>query len=265
MAATVESHRSLTVCLQFFQHYRNNFGGLYLLFTSVAPDVLFGYIVGHCQFTSSDDLVYLAQVYFNKKLMGEYNSTVGKYTGYTEKAILCQVFFMSVCAETLKFFAESSCLLHVKTSYERTKTVTVEPSVSLSSFKAVDSKHPSTLICSAYKFFPKQIRVTWLRNGKEVTSDVTSTEEMPNGGWLYQIHTVLEYTPRLGETITCKVEHASLMEPLLYEWEPMPESQRNKIAVGTAGLLLGLVIFVGGLIYYKKNSSGKRNDQISLV
>lgn len=99
--------------------------------------------------------------------------------------------------------------------------------------------------------------MTWLRNGKEVTSDVTSTEEMPNGGWLYQIHTVLEYTPRLGETITCKVEHASLMEPLLYEWEPMPESQRNKIAVGTAGLLLGLVIFVGGLIYYKKNSSGR--------
>lgn len=49
-------------------------------------DALFGYIVGHCQFTSSDDLVYLAQVYFNKKLMGEYNSTVGKYTGYTEKA-----------------------------------------------------------------------------------------------------------------------------------------------------------------------------------
>lgn len=45
----------------------------------------------------------------------------------------------------------------------------------------------------------------------------------------------------------------------------MPESQRNKIAVGTAGLLLGLVIFVGGLIYYKKNSSGKRNYQISLA
>lgn len=36
----------------------------------------------------------------------------------------------------------------------------------------------------------------------------------------------------------------------------MPESQRN---------MLGLVIFVGGLIYYKKNSSGKRNDQISLA
>lgn len=46
---------------------------------------------------------------------------------------------------------------------------------------------------------------------------------------------------------------------------PMPESQRNKIAVGTAGLLLGLVIFVGGLIYYKRNTSGKRNDQISLA
>lgn len=46
---------------------------------------------------------------------------------------------------------------------------------------------------------------------------------------------------------------------------PTPESQRNKIAVGTAGLLLGLVIFFGGLIYYKRNNSGERNDHINLA
>ncbi|KAM8734290.1 H-2 class II histocompatibility antigen, E-S beta chain-like isoform 1-T1 [Acanthopagrus schlegelii] len=229
---------------------------LFLLFSR--SDALFGYIVGHCQFTSSDDLVYLAQVYFNKKLMGEYNSTAGKYTGYTEKA-----------SEIADGFNKNPKMLEQeKKNYEECKTfiplisdlyskTAIEPSVSLRSFKAVDSKHPSKLICSAYKFFPKQIKVTWLRNGKEVTSDVTTTEEMPNGGWLYQIHSILEYTPRQGETITCKVEHASLMEPQLQEWVPTPESQRNKIAVGTAGLLLGLVIFFGGLIYYKKNNSGR--------
>lgn len=41
----------------------------------------------------------------------------------------------------------------------------------------------------------------------------------------------------------------------------MPESQRNKIAVGIAGLLLGLVFLIAGVIYYKKNISGERQDQ----
>lgn len=39
----------------------------------------------------------------------------------------------------------------------------------------------------------------------------------------------------------------------------MPYTQRNKFAVGTAGLLLGLMFVVAGLIYYKKKSPGKRN------
>lgn len=109
-----------------------------------------------------------------------------------------------------------------------------------------------------YDFYPKQIRVTWLRNGKEVTSDVTSTDELPNGNWLYQMHSYLEFTPRPGEKITCMVEHASLMEPKLYDWDPKPESERNKIAVGSAGLLLGLVFFLPGLICYtKKNTTGR--------
>lgn len=74
------------------------------------------------------------------------------------------------------------------------------------------------LVCSVHYFFPKPIRVTWLRNGKEVTSDVTSTEKLSNGDWHYQIHSYLEFTPVPGEKITCMVEHAHLMKPKLCEW-----------------------------------------------
>ncbi len=44
--------------------------------------------------------------------------------------------------------------------------------------------------------------------------------------------------------------------------DPRTESERNKIAVGTTGLLLGLMFLVAGLIYYKKNSPGERPYQI---
>ncbi|XP_045898011.1 H-2 class II histocompatibility antigen, A-S beta chain-like, partial [Micropterus dolomieu] len=66
--------------------------------------------------------------------------------------------------------------------------------------------------------YPKQIRVGWLRDGQEVTSDVTSTDELADGDWYYQVHSHLEYTPRSGEKISCVVEHASLKEPLVTDW-----------------------------------------------
>ncbi len=74
------------------------------------------------------------------------------------------------------------------------------------------------LVCSAYNFYPKQIRVTWLRNGQEVTSDVSFTDAMSDGEWYYQIHSYLEHTPTAGEKITCMVEHLSLSEPVLHVW-----------------------------------------------
>ncbi|KAG9345257.1 hypothetical protein JZ751_009803 [Albula glossodonta] len=119
------------------------------------------------------------------------------------------------------------------------------------------SKHPAMLVCSAYDFYPKGIKVTWLRDGQEVTSDVTSTEELSNGDWYYQLHSHLEYTPRSGETIACKVEHGSLPKGKVVTWDPsMPEAERNKVIIGASALVLGLIITIAGVVYYKKKSTG---------
>uniref|UniRef100_A0A8C7N8P1 Ig-like domain-containing protein n=1 Tax=Oncorhynchus kisutch TaxID=8019 RepID=A0A8C7N8P1_ONCKI len=110
--------------------------------------------------------------------------------------------------------------------------LSVEPSVHLSMTPHGD-RHPSMLTCSAYKFYPKQIRVTWLRNGQEVPSNMTSSEELANGDWHYQIHSYLEYTPTPGEKISCMVEHTSFTEPKILHWDmSLPESERSKIAIG---------------------------------
>ncbi|KAL3980763.1 urotensin 2 receptor [Sarotherodon galilaeus] len=217
----------------------------------------FGYGLIRCLFTSKDDVVYLAQIYFNKVLMGQYNSTLGKYVGYTEK--------LKEVADELnkneRFLEqekknEQKCRTNIPLVFN-VLSRPVEPTVKLRLVESPDSEHPGMFMCSAYNFYPKHIKLTWLRDGKEVTTDVTSTEELPNGNWLYQIHSHLEIIPKPGENISCMVEHASLMEPKFYDWEPSPDSGRDKIAVGAAGLLLGLVFSVAGLIYYKKKSSGR--------
>ncbi|KAF4070188.1 hypothetical protein AMELA_G00296000 [Ameiurus melas] len=113
-------------------------------------------------------------------------------------------------------------------------------------------------MCSAYSFYPPTISVTWLRNGKEIKGDVTSTEEMADGDWYYQVHSHLEYMPESGEEISCVVQHASFTKPMNYKWDPsMPEPDKSKIAIGASGLVLGIVLSAAGFIYYRKKCSGR--------
>uniref|UniRef100_A0A3B3HN34 Ig-like domain-containing protein n=1 Tax=Oryzias latipes TaxID=8090 RepID=A0A3B3HN34_ORYLA len=182
-----------------------------------------------CQFTSSHDLVYLEQVYFNKRLMVQYNSTLGKYEGYTKKAKdLADGFSKSKPFLEQAVKNREKCRTHMDLVFDS--------SAKLTPVVRQGSSHQAMLACSAYNFYPKQIRLTWLRNGEKVINYVTSTEELPDGNWLYQIHSYLEYTPSPREEITCMVEHS------------------NKIAVGTA-LLFGSFVFVAGLFFYKRTTA----------
>uniref|UniRef100_A0A3B3D2Q2 Ig-like domain-containing protein n=1 Tax=Oryzias melastigma TaxID=30732 RepID=A0A3B3D2Q2_ORYME len=192
-----------------------------------------------------------AQIYFNKVLMLQYNSTLEKFEGYTKKMMEIAD-DLNKSKRTLDY--EKKCAEHSNHLLFVFFFPTVEPSVRITPVERQGNGHQMLLVCSAYDFYPKQIKLTWLRNGEKVVNDVTSTEELSNRNWLYQIHSYLEYTPSPGEELTCMVEHASLKEPKYYNWEPTSGAERNKIAVGTSVLLFGFLIFVAGLLFYKRKS-----------
>ncbi|MCI4381274.1 hypothetical protein PGIGA_G00250100 [Pangasianodon gigas] len=215
-----------------------------------------------CFWSKADlsDMELIEPYVFNKIKYLEYNSTLGKYVGYTELGIKNADRLNNDPAELAarKADVESVCKNNAGNYYSAILSKTVEPQVRVKLVKKSDGTHPARLMCSAYRFFPPQITVTWLRNGKEIKGGVTSTEEMADGDWYYQIHSHLEYMPESGEQISCVVEHASFKQPMEYKWDPsMSEPDKSKIAIGASGLVLGIVLSAAGFIYYKKKASGR--------
>ncbi|XP_028254643.1 H-2 class II histocompatibility antigen, E-S beta chain-like [Parambassis ranga] len=234
-----------------------------LLLTSVyGADGFLFFAVTRCEFTSSElkDIQVINSYFYNKIEFTRFDSNVGKFVGFTEYGVRNAEYFNNNTGllAALRAQRERYCQPNIGIWYQNALGKSVEPSVVLYSTTPPPGSHPSMLVCSVYDFYPKQIRVSWIRDGKEVTSGVTSTDELADGDWYYQTHSHLEYTPRSGEKISCVVEHASLKKPLITEWDPsMPESERNKIAIGASGLILGLVLSLAGFIYYKRKARGR--------
>uniref|UniRef100_A0A668S7L1 Ig-like domain-containing protein n=2 Tax=Oreochromis aureus TaxID=47969 RepID=A0A668S7L1_OREAU len=220
------------------------------------------YVVSRCDFNSTEpkDIKYMRSYYYNKIEVTRFDSDVRKFVGFTEFGVKKAETWNNDQAFLAGWRAEKERYCHTNIGgwYSNPLSKSVKPYVRLHSTTPAYSRHPAMLVCSIYDFYPKYIKVSWLRDGQEVTSDVTSTEEMADGDWYYQTHSHLEYTPRSGEKISCKVEHASLEKPLITDWDSsMPESERNKLAIGASGLILGLILSLAGFIYYRRKARGR--------
>ncbi|XP_064206680.1 HLA class II histocompatibility antigen, DQ beta 1 chain-like isoform X1 [Anguilla rostrata] len=233
-----------------------------LLFTLLlGTDGYLYHLHRECRFSSRDlqDLEFIDRYIFNKLEYARYNSTLNKFIGYTEFGVKnADRWNRDGGAERQHANLDGVCRPNAKLRFDAILDYSVEPTIKVKSAIHGSHKHTSMLVCSAYDFYPRGIKMTWLRDGVEVTSDVTTTEELANGNWYYQIHSHLEYTPKSGEKISCKVEHASLPKGKEVKWDPtMSEVKRNKVIIGASGLVLGLIITIAGVVYYKKKSTGR--------
>ncbi|XP_031426056.1 H-2 class II histocompatibility antigen, E-Q beta chain-like [Clupea harengus] len=215
-------------------------------------------IVTQCRFSSSlSDVEFIQSYVFNKAEVTQFNSTVGKFVGYTEYGVKNAEEWNKNPTYLAQERAAKDIYCKLAAQNEMNVVLTKKVEVRLTMAKASTGGHPAGLVCSAYDFYPKMIRVTWHRDGQEVPGNVISSEELADGDWYYQIHSHLEFTPKAGEKISCVVDHESFRDPLEISWDPsMPEPERNKIAIGAAALVLGLIVTAAGFIFYKTKSRG---------
>ncbi|KAL4007516.1 hypothetical protein ACER0C_001368 [Sarotherodon galilaeus] len=231
-----------------------------LLFISIHnADGFLEYIVDRCDFNSTEleNMEYIYSHYYNKMEYIRFSSNVGQYVGFTDFGVRLAEVWNNDTADLnlMRLKIATYCHHNIDINDRAILTKSVQPSVRIKSMTPPSGQHPAMLVCSVYDFFPSKIKVSWLRDGQAVSSDVTSTEEMPNGDWYYQTHSQLEYTPRSGEKISCVVEHASLKEPLITDWDPSSDKSTSEsttlIAIGASILTLGLILLLAGFIFYR--------------
>lgn len=208
-------------------------------------------------FADFSDMEFVLGLYFNKWMFVQFNSTVGKFVGYTEQGVRNAEYFnkdpayLQQMRAQVDMFCKHNAEIYGSALFDKA----VVPKVNLSLVQLGDSGHPTLLRCSAYDFYPQQIKMYWLRDGRVMTSDVTSSEEMPNGDWYYQSHSELVFSPKSGERISCVVEHSSVTKPIIIDWKPPVREFEWDFdllsAVGDASAVLGILFAAAGLIYYK--------------
>ncbi|XP_014908581.1 rano class II histocompatibility antigen, A beta chain-like isoform X1 [Poecilia latipinna] len=241
----------------------NAYNFLFALFVCLGNPVFseedFYQVKACCSFNGPnfDSIEHILTASFNKQTMMEYNSTRGNWIGFTNYSIVASRLWNKDPLDRFERATEMRLMCYGNQEYiQAIRNLSTTPSMRLKSVKQTDGRHPAMLVCSAYNFYPKQIKITWLRNDQEVTEGVSNTDAIPVGELYYQFHSYLEYTPTSGEKISCMVEHVTLSEPRIIVWnDSLPEGEKNKIIVGLSGLILGLVIFISGFIYHRKKSA----------
>ncbi|XP_073454376.1 class I histocompatibility antigen, F10 alpha chain-like isoform X1 [Aquarana catesbeiana] len=119
-------------------------------------------------------------------------------------------------------------------SYELDKKVHPEVKV----WGYLQSDGLTRLHCMVYGFYPRPVEVKWVRNGEDDVPSDEMSPILPHPDGTYQIRVSVEVPTREGDAYSCHVDHSSLKEILIVNWEPGKKERRQYIGMAVAVLFI---------------------------
>ncbi|XP_042747309.1 class II histocompatibility antigen, B-L beta chain-like, partial [Lagopus leucura] len=220
---------------------------------------LYGYIF-ECHYLNGTEQVRILERHvYNRQQLMHFDSEVGKYVADSPLGER-QAEYFNNNTEYLEYTrgaVDTVCRYNYEVFEPFTVQRSVEPKVRVSALQSGSLPETDRLACYVTGFYPPEVEVKWLVNGREETERVVSTDVMQNGDWTYQVLVVLETVPRSGDSYVCRVEHGSLRQPVSQPWEPPSDAGRSKLLTGVGGFVLGLVFLALGLVVFLRGQKGR--------
>uniref|UniRef100_A0A803K181 Ig-like domain-containing protein n=1 Tax=Xenopus tropicalis TaxID=8364 RepID=A0A803K181_XENTR len=153
-----------------------------------------------------------------------------------------------------KKYMETDCIQHMEMYLPYISTdleKKVPPKVKVSSS---ESESGTKLHCRVYGFYPRDVEVKWIKNGRDEIHSEEAAQILPNPDGTYQIRVSVGVTPEGGATYSCHIDHSSLEKTLVVPFEYNNRSILYIIIPICAALLL---LMIGlGLFLFKKGKKG---------
>ncbi|XP_067321542.1 major histocompatibility complex class I-related gene protein-like isoform X2 [Anolis sagrei] len=107
-----------------------------------------------------------------------------------------------------------------------------------------------TLICRVGGFYPKEIDITWTKDGEVWMQDTYHGLVSPNSDGTYYTWRSVTVDPKERERYKCHVEHDGLPNPVDVAWEE-PASDLGLIMGCLLGVLLLIAVMAGIAVYFR--------------
>ncbi|XP_004918997.1 zinc-alpha-2-glycoprotein [Xenopus tropicalis] len=203
-----------------------------------------------CEMHEDGTITAYQEVAFDGKELIAYDYQTGTFIPTTPEAQIVAQIWNKNYAKIEKIFLEKFCtnrLSKYLNALASDLEKLVPPKVKVSSS---ESESGTKLHCRVYGFYPRDVEVKWIKNGRDEIHSEEAAQILPNPDGTYQIRVSVGVTPEGGATYSCHIDHSSLEKTLVVPFEYNNRSILYIIIPICAALLL---LMIGlGLFLFKK-------------